>query len=411
MEYYDNLETQNPKEREAHLREALPMQLAQARERSPYYARLLAGIDPEAIDSLAALTTVPVTSKSRLLELQQQTGPFGGLTTIETGRMNRIFQSPGPIYEPEARRPDYWRMSRALFAAGFRSGQLIHNTFSYHFTPAGFMLETGARALGCPVFPAGTGQTELQIQAMADLRPQGYTGTPSFLKILLDKAAELKLDLSGLKRALVSGEALPPTLRKVFRDRGIEVYQCYATADIGLIAYETPALEGLVSDEGVLIEIVRPGTGEPVPEGEVGELVVTTFNPEYPLIRFATGDLSATLPGPSPCGRTNTRIRGWLGRADQTTKVRGMFVHPEQVAQVLKRHPELGRGRLVVSSEKHQDIMALECEYAGVPPAELYGKVIDSLREVCKLRGEVVFVDPGKLPNDGKVIVDQRSYE
>lgn len=411
MDYYDNLETLSPKERDENLRDALPMQIAHAKDRSPYYARLLAEINADAIDSRAALAQLPVTRKSQLQELQQQERPFGGLTTVETGRLNRIFQSPGPVYDPEARRPDYWRMARALFAAGFRPGHLVHNAFSYHLTPAGFMLETGARALGCPVFPAGTGQTELQVRAMADLRPAGYVGTPSFLKILLDKATELKLDVSSVKRALVSGEALPPSLRQAFRERGIEVYQCYATADLGLIAYETPTLEGLVSDEGIIVEIVRPGTGEPVAEGEVGEVIVTTFNLEYPLIRFTTGDLSAVLPGPSPCGRTNLRLKGWLGRADQTTKVRGMFVQPGQVAEVLKRHAELGRGRLVVDSEDHQDVMVLECELPGTPAADLAERVAVSLREVCKLRGEVVFVEPDSLPNDGRVIVDQRSYE
>ena len=411
MEYYDNLETQEPRARENTLREALPMQIAHARDRSPHYARLLDGIEPEAIDSRAALASLPVTRKSQLLELQRQQPPFGGLASVGVDSLARIYQSPGPIYEPEARRPDYWRMARALFAAGFRAGHLVHNTFSYHFTPAGFMLESGARALGCPVFPAGTGQTEQQVRAMADLQPQGYVGTPSFLKILLDKAAELGLDLNALKRALVSGEALPPSLRQAFAERRVAVFQCYATADLGLIAYETPALEGLVVDEGVLVEIVRPGTGDPVAEGEVGEVVVTSFNPEYPLIRFATGDLSAVLPGPSPCGRTNQRIRGWMGRADQTTKVRGLFVHPEQLAAVLERHPEVGRARLVVDSDDNQDVMTLECEFDGDPPGTLTEALADSVREICGLRGEIAFRESGSLPNDGQVIVDQRTYE
>ncbi|MCB1808218.1 MAG: AMP-binding protein, partial [Candidatus Competibacteraceae bacterium] len=289
MEYYDNLETQDQKTRTETLREALPVQIEHAKERSTAYAKLLANVTSDEIDSLDALATLPVTRKSEMQTLQQQNPPLGGLATVETGRVTRIYQSPGPIYEPEARRPDYWRMARALFAAGFRSGQLVHNTFSYHFTPAGFMFDSGARALGCPVFPAGVGQTELQIKAIADLKPDGFAGTPSFLKIILDKAAELKTDVSCLKRALVGGEALPASLRSEFKSRGIEVYQCYATADLGLIAYESPALEGMIADEGVLIEIVRPGTGDPVPDGEVGELLVTTFNPEYPLIRFATG--------------------------------------------------------------------------------------------------------------------------
>ena len=413
MDHYDSLETQDQKSRDATLREALPVQIAHAKERSSYYQQLLADIDPEQIDTRAALAELPLTRKADLVELQRQDPPFGGLATIDLGRVTRVYQSPGPIYELEARRSDFWRMARALFAAGFRSGQLIHNTFSYHFTPAGFMLETGARALSCAVFPAGTGQTELQVKALAELRPDGYVGTPSFLKILLDKGAELKLDLSSVKRALVSGEALPPSLREEFKNRGVTVYQCYATADLGLIAYESEALEGLIVDEGVIVEIVRPGTNEPVPEGEVGEVVVTTFNPEYPLIRFAIGDLSAVLPGASPCGRSNTRIRGWLGRADQTTKVRGMFVHPSQVAEVIKRHPEVLKGRLVIGSEDHQDVMTLHCEVEQADALdEGFGEAVSAtIRDVCKLRGEVVLAEPGSLANDGKVIDDARTYE
>ena len=413
MEYYDNLETQDLKTRTETLREALPVHIEHAKERSSAYAQLLADIIPDEIDSLEHLAKLPVTRKSEMQALQQQSPPLGGLATIKKGRVTRIYQSPGPIYEPEARRPDYWRMARALFAAGFRSGQLVHNTFSYHFTPAGFMFDSGARALGCPVFPAGVGQTELQVKAIADLKPDGYAGTPSFLKIILEKASELKTDVSSLKRALVGGEALPPSLRSEFKaNNGLEVFQCYATADIGLIAYESSALEGLIADEGVLIEIVRPGTGDPVPDGEVGELLVTTFNPEYPLIRFATGDLSAILPGESPCGRSNKRIKGWLGRADQTTKVRGMFVHPSQVADVIKRHPEISKGRLVIDNQDHVDSMLLRCELTGgTAPEELAPAITETIREVCKLRGEVEFLEPGSLPNDGKVIDDIRSYE
>ena len=411
MEYYDNLEIQDQKARAETLREALPLQIEHATDRSAAYAKLLADIDPNDIDSIEDLTRLPVTRKSELQSLQQQSPPLGGFSTIELGRVTRLYQSPGPIYEPEARRPDYWRMARALFAAGFRSGHLVHNTFSYHFTPAGFMFDSGARALGCPVFPAGVGQTELQVKAIADLKPEGYAGTPSFLKIILDKAAEMKADVSSLKRALVGGEALPPSLRSEFKNRGVEVYQCYATADLGLIAYESSALEGMIADEGVLIEIVRPGTGDPLPDGEVGELLVTTFNPEYPLIRFATGDLSAILPGQSPCGRTNKRIKGWLGRADQTTKVRGMFIHPSQVAEVLKRHPEISKGRLVVDSKDHADIMILHCELNTAVPEGFSETLTDTIREVCKLRGEVEFVEAGSLPNDGKVIDDVRTYE
>jgi phenylacetate-CoA ligase len=302
-------------------------------------------------------------------------------------------------------------VARALFAAGVRSGELIHNTFSYHFTPAGFMLESGAHALGCPVFPAGIGQTELQVQAISQLQPPCYVGTPSFLNIILDKAAELEADVSCIEKALVSGEALPPSLRQGLADRGVAVRQCYGTADLGLIAYESEAMEGMIVDEGVILEIVRPGTGDPVDSGEVGEVVVTTLNLDYPLIRFATGDLSAVMDGTSPCGRTNVRIKGWMGRADQTTKVRGMFVHPEQVAAVLRRHPEVLKGRLVIDNVDNQDLMSLRCEIAGAPADELRAVIADSIRELCKLRGEVVFDAPGSLANDGKVIDDVRSYE
>jgi phenylacetate-CoA ligase len=333
------------------------------------------------------------------------------LTAVALGELARVFQSPGPIYDPEGRRADYWRFARALFATGFRQGDLIHNTFSYHFTPAGSMLESGAHALGCAVFPAGIGQTELQVTAICDLKPQGYVGTPSFLKIILDKAAEMKADVASLKKALVTAEALPPSLRKEFLERGISVLQAYATADLGMIAYETPALDGMVVDEEVIVEIVRPGTGDPVPGGEVGEVVVTTLNPEYPLIRFATGDLSAVLPGLSLCGRTNMRIKGWLGRADQTTKVKGMFVHPSQVAEVLRRHPQILKGRLVVEQREHQDVMTLHCEVGTHADAALEKVIVTSIREICKLRGAVVFVAPGSLPNDGKVIDDIRKYD
>ena len=409
--YFDSLETQDHKARMATLREALPVQIGHAKDRSAYYQQTLADIESESIDSIEALAQLPVTYKSQLQELQAANMPFGGLATIEIGRMTRIFQSPGPIYEPEARRSDYWRMARALFAAGFRPGDFIHNTFSYHFTPAGSMLGSGARALGCAVFPAGTGQTELQIKAMVDLQPTGYVGTPSFLKILIEKAAELELDISSVTKALVSGEALPPSLRQEFKEYSVETYQCYATADLGLIAYESEALEGMIIDEGVIVEIVRPGTGDPVAAGEVGEVVVTTFNPEYPLIRFATGDLSAVLPGASPCGRTNLRIKGWMGRADQTTKVKGMFVHPSQVAEVLKRHPEVTKGRLVISSADHLDVMTLRCEIASEVSTDLAAEMAETLRDVTKLRGQVEFVAPDALANDGKIIDDVRTYE
>ena len=408
--YYDALETRDPEERECALSESLPRQIANAKANAPAFAELLADVDPEKITSRDALAALPVLRKSELVERQAASPPFGGLAAVPLENAGRVFGSPGPIYEPEGRRRDYWRLARALYAAGIRQGELIHNTFAYHFTPAGSMLETGAHALGCPVFPAGVGQTELQVQAIAHLRPAAYVGTPSFLNIILDKAGELGADVSCLIKGLVSGEALPPSLRQQLAERGVRVLQCYASADLGLIGYESEAREGLIVDEGVIVEIVRPGTGSPVDEGEVGEVVVTTLTPEYPLIRFGTGDLSAVLAGPSPCGRTNVRIRGWMGRADQATKVKGMFVHPSQIAAVVDRHGDVTRARLVVESIDNQDIMTLHCEVT-VRDARLVEAIAASIREVCKLRGEVKLVDPGTLPNDGKVIEDARTYE
>ncbi len=409
--HYDDLETRSPEARERALGKALPVQIDNARQKAPAYRALLEGVNAKSIDSRTALAELPVTRKTELLQRQAEAPPFGGFAATATAELAHVFASPGPIFEPEARRDDYWRMARALFAAGIRSGELVHNTFSYHFTPAGLMLESGANALGCPVFPAGIGQTELQVQAISRLQPSCYVGTPSFLNIILDKAAELETDVSCIEKALVSGEALPPSLRQGLADRGVAVRQCYATADLGLIAYESEAMEGMIVDEGVILEIVRPGTGDPVDSGEVGEVVVTTLNLDYPLIRFATGDLSAVMDGTSPCGRTNVRIKGWMGRADQTTKVRGMFVHPEQVAAVLRRHPEVLKGRLVIDNVDNQDLMSLRCEIAGAPADELRAAIADSIRELCKLRGEVVFDAPGSLANDGKVIDDVRSYE
>jgi phenylacetate-CoA ligase len=414
----DALETRTPAEREAALLAALPAQIAHAQAATAAFAQILAGIDATAITSRAALASLPVTRKGELLERQKARraeDAMGGFAAIgwrgqlATRGARRVFQSPGPIYEPEGSGSDYWRLARAMRAAGFQADELIHNSFSYHLTPAGSMMETAAHALGCAVFPGGVGNTELQLQAIAELRPQGYAGTPSFLKILVEKAAETGADISSISKALVSGEAFPPSLRDWLGERGIQGFQCYATADLGLIAYETAAREGLVIDEGVIVEIVRPGTGDPVPEGEVGEVVVTTFNADYPLIRFGTGDLSALLPGPCPTGRTAPRIRGWLGRADQTTKVRGMFVHPSQVAEVLRRHPAAGRGRLVVEGEMASDRMSLWVEAAPDAPAGLAEAIAGSVRDVTKLRAEVQIVAPGSLPNDGKVISDQRS--
>ena len=417
IELFDGLEQRAPEQRESELMAQLPAQVAHAKNASAAFASILQGIAPEEITSRQALASLPVMRKHALLALQidsRRSGGnvFGGLATSPFGPlMPRVFASPGPIYEPGGSVPDYWRMARPIFAAGFRAGELIHNSFSYHFVPAGSMMETGANALGCSVFAAGTGQTEQQVQAMAELKPAGYIGTPSFLKIILEKALEMNVSLPSVTKAMFGGEAFPPSLRDWFLAHGVQGYQCYATADVGSIAYETLAREGLVLDEEVIVEIVRPGSGEPVADGEVGEVVVTSLNPLYPLIRFGTGDLSAVLPGPCPTGRTNTRIKGWMGRADQTTKVRGMFVHPEQVDQIARRFPEVVRARLVVSGEMANDSMVLKVESAFSDPQALAQKLAQAIRDVTKLRGEVEVLAPGSLPNDGKVIEDARSYK
>ena len=415
-EHYDALETRTQQAREAAWMQALPVQIAHAQAHAPALAASLAGGKAQEVNSFAALARLPVVRKQELLDLQKASRAgggdvFGGFSALGFGaHMPRVFASPGLIYEPEGTQRDYWRMACAIFAAGFRTGELIHNSFSYHFTPAGSMMETGAHALGCTVFAGGTGQTEQQVGAMAELQPAGYIGTPSFLKIILEKAFDMGVALPSVRKALLSGEAFPPSLRDWLAERGVQGYQCYATADVGLIAYETGAREGLVLDEGVIVEIVRPGTGDPVAAGEVGEVVVTSLNPAYPLIRFGTGDLSAVLPGPCPSGRTNTRIRGWMGRADQTTKIRGMFVHPRQVADIVRRFPEVLRARLVVSGAMAQDEMTLKVESASASEG-LSARISEAIRDVTKLRGMVELAAPGSLPNDGKVIEDARSYE
>jgi phenylacetate-CoA ligase len=414
--FYDASESRSPAQREAAQMAALPVQIAHAQSQSPAMRELLAAVHAPSITSRAALAALPVTRKGELHERQlagRAAGKdvFGGFSAVGYGaQMPRVFASPGPIYEPDSTARDHWRMARAMYAAGFRSGELIHNCFSYHFVPAGSMMETGAHALGCSVFAGGTGQTEQQVQAIEQLRPAGYIGTPSFLKIIVEKALEMGVALPTLKKGMVGGEAFPPSLRDWFTERGIDVYQCFATADVGSIAYETSARQGLVLDEGVIVEIVRPGTGDPVPEGEVGELVITPLNSAYPLIRFGTGDLTAVLPGPCPTGRTNTRIKGWMGRADQTTKIRGMFVHPGQVADIAKRFPEVVKARLVVSGEMANDAMLLKVETTGSHDG-LQDKIASAIREVTKLRGDVQLVGAGTLPNDGKVIEDARSYK
>lgn len=406
-EHYDALETRAPAAREAELAARLPALVALAKEKSAHYARALADIDPREIDGRDALIRLPVLRKADLPEAMRAAPPFGGLNLVPPGRMRRVFASPGPIYEAEAKRADFWRTARALYASGFRSGDLIHNCFAYHFTPAGAMFEAGAFALGCAVFPAGPGATEQQARAMADLQPRGYVGTPDFLKIVLEKADEQGLDVASLERAHVTGGAFPPSLQSWYAARGIDAYQSYGIADLGMIAYETPARDGLVVDEEILVEIVRPGTGDPVAAGEVGEVLVTCFSPALPLIRFATGDLSAVLPGSSPCGRTNMRIKGWLGRADQSVKVKGIFVHPLQIADVARRHPEIARCRLIVARRDERDEMVLHVECASASaPVEA---IAQSLHDVTKLRGEVRLAAPGSLPDDGKIIEDARS--
>lgn len=413
-EYYDSLETRSPDEREAQLMAALSKQIGLAKRRAPGFKRILKGIDPKAIDSRAALARLPVTRKSDLGELQKAIPPLGGLNATPIAKLEKLFVSPGPIYEPQGTGKDWWRTGRGLYAGGFRAGDLVVNTFAYHFTPAGSMLESGARAVGCTVVPTGTGQTEMQVSTIRDLGAAGFVGTPSFLKLIVEKADELKVDLSCVKKAHVGAEYLPPALREAMRARGIHVSQSYATADLGLLAYESlnsdgSVNEGMILDEQIIVEIVRPGTGDPVPPGEVGEVVVTTFNKDYPLVRFGTGDLSAVLAGTSPCGRSNTRIKGWMGRADQTTKVRAMFVTPKQVSEVLRRHPEVSKARLVVEGETGNDQMTLRCEVSERPTA-LVEAIVASIRDVTKLRGEVELVAPGSLPNDGKVIEDLRKY-
>jgi len=393
---------------------ALPAHIAHAMKNAPGFARILAGVDAAGVKSREALARLPVTRKSELGDLQKAIPPLGGLNATPVAKMAKLFVSPGPIYDPEGAGADWWRSARALNAAGLRAGDLVINTFAYHFVPAGSMFESGAKAIGCTVVPAGTGQTEMQVATIRDLGISSFVGTPSFLKLIVEKADEMKADISCLKKALVGAEYLPPALRSAMAARGIQVLQMYGTADLGLIAYETHAPDGSVNDgmileEALILEIVRPGTGDPVAPGEVGEVVITTFNTDYPLIRFATGDLSAVLDVPSPCGRTNVRIKGWMGRADQTTKVRAMFVTPKQVNEIARRHAEVKRARLVIEGETGAERMTLKCEVVGTPAA-LAEALVASIRDVTKLRGEVELVAPGSLPNDGKVIDDLRKY-
>jgi phenylacetate-CoA ligase len=413
----DSLEARAPEERERELMAALPQLIARA-QAAPGWARILDGVDAADITSRAALAQLPVTRKSDLKQLQHAQLPFGGLNTTPKHALSRVFVSPGPIFDPEGCGPDWWRFARPMYAAGVRAGGLLQNCFSYHFTPAAFMVEGGAARIGCTVIPAGIGQTEMQVQAMMDLKPDTYIGTPSFLKLIIEKAREMGADISSVTKAVMGAEALPESLRSWFAENGVpHVFQTYASADIGSIAYETASggklNPGMVIDENVLLEIVHPGSGIPVAPGEVGEVVVTVFNADYPLIRFATGDLSAVLLGApaSPCGRTNTRIKGWMGRADQTTKVRAMFVHPSQVHEIARRHPQIKKARLVVSGRMANDEMALHCEVDDPLDASGVEAIIGSIRELTKLRGDVVLVAVGSLAQDGKVIDDIRDYK
>lgn len=408
--YYDDLETRDPAARDAAQMDALSGQIAHAKQNSDYYGRIFADVEPGEINSRAALAQLPVLRKSDLAATQKSAPPLGGLNAVPLTKLRHIFASPGGIYEPDGYARDYWRFGRALWAAGVRPGDIVHNTFSYHLTPAAQLVESGAHAIGCPVFPGGVGNTEIQIQVIADVGCTVYAGTPSFLRILLQKAKEAGTDISCLQKGLVGGEALPPSLRQELSDYGVDVLQSYGTADLGSVAYESSAMEGMIIDEGVLVEIVQPGTGDPVAEGEVGEVVVTTFSEVYPLIRFATGDLSAVLPGVSPCGRTNMRIKGWMGRADQSTKVKGMFVHPSQVMDIARRHPEIKGARLVVDSVDNTDMMTLKC-VVEAGDESLSQAIAESIQTVTKLRGGVEFVAADALPADGKVIDDIRSYE
>ena len=403
--YYDDLEIRDPAEREAALAEDLPAAIARART-APALARLLRDVDADAITSRAALASLPVIRKAELSEAQKKVPPFGGFTTRRAAEFDHIFQSPGPIYEPGRRDGDWWRMGRFMHAAGVGRGDIVQNCFGYHLTPAGMIFESGARAVDAAVLPAGTGQTELQVRAAVDIGCTVYAGTPDFLKVILDKADEMG-EVLGFKRAVVGGGALFPSLRQAYADRGILTLQSYATADLGNIAYESDAMEGMIVDEGVIVEIVRPGTGDPVADGEVGEVLVTTLNPDYPLLRFATGDLSAVLPGISPCGRTNMRIKGWMGRADQTTKIKGMFVRPEQVAALVSRHPEVSRARIIADRDGEMDVMTVQLETTA-DSADAYAS---SVRDTLKLKGNVELMTPGSLPNDGLVIVDRRKYD
>ena len=424
-DYYDSQETQSVEERELHLFSNLRDNLRQLRDKVPALQQQIDGIDISTLNSREDLAQIPVVRKYELLNAQTQARQtmkevtpgdeiqrvFGGFSAVGWGQASRVFASPGPLFEPEVARTDYWRMARAMYAAGFRKNMLVHNCFSYHFTPAGSMFDTAALAIGATVFPAGVGQSEMQVSVIQDLKPNAYAGTPSFLRIIIEKAEEIGADVSSIKHALFSAEAFPPSLQRWFKEKGVDGYQAYGTADLGLIAYETQAHDGLVIAEDIILEIVKPGTNDPVPDGEVGEVVVTTLNPDYPLLRFGTGDLSVIMVGQSPCGRTNRRIKGWMGRADQSVKVRGAMVHPSLVDKVLKRHIEIKRARLVVTGSMGKDELALYVETEGNPTEQLTQAIQESIKEFIKLRTDIVYKAVGEIKNDGLVIEDARSYE
>jgi len=401
MTFYDDLETRSADARAASLAECLPALLMHALT-LPGNATLT-DFDLTNITSAESLVRLPVLRKSELGAAQKLRPPFGGFSGPD---FEYAFQSPGPLYEPGRTSHDWWRFGRFLNATGIGVGDIVQNCFSYHLTPAGTMFENGARAVGAAGLPAGTGQTELQAQAAHDVGVTGYAGTPDYLKVILEKADEMGLTLA-ISKAAVGGGALFPSLRQWYLDRGIACRQCYATADLGNVAYESTAMEGLILDEGVLVEIVTPGTGNPVPFGEVGEVLVTTLNPDYPLIRFATGDLSAFMEGSSPCGRSNLRIKGWMGRADQTTKIKGMFIRPEQVAVFVAKHPEVTRARVIASRAAESDVMVVKIE-GDVGRADVYAA---SIAETLKLRAQIEVVAIGTLPKDGVIIEDQRTYD
>lgn len=405
-EHYDDLETRPPEAREADLFARLPAVLTAALA-TPGYGAHLSGIDPAAITDRNALAELPVLRKADLPALHRERPPFGGFTTAAIGSFGRLFTSPGPIFEPEGSGTDPWSSARGLFAAGFRKGDVVLNTFGYHLTPGGFIMDSAARAIGCAVIPAGPGNTEQQMEVIGAYRPSAYAGTPDFLKLLIEAADGRGVDASCLKRAVVSGAAFPPSLQAWVRERGVDAYQLYATADIGVIAYETAARDGMVLNENLIVEIVRPGTGDPVAEGEVGEIVVTNLDPHHPQVRLALGDLTAVLPGLSACGRTNARIKGWMGRADQTAKVKGMFVRPEQVAEIARRHAEIAKLRLVIGRANELDTMTLKAEIYTEPHG-FVDAVSSTLQQVTKLKGAVEVLPLGALPNDGKVIADER---